>query len=224
MNIRGLIAAIALALPMLSFANPVPAANSAEELVGEATAVVDNFMRDPDFEFMKGMIRDAYGVVVIPQLTKGGFIIGAEGGSALVIGRKADGQWGYPAFYTLLSASIGLQIGGQVSEVILVVRNRRGLEALVNDTVKLGADASVAVGPVGAGVKGGTTSNFQADIVAFSKTKGLFGGGAIEGGTLSSNTDRNELFYGRPVSGKAIILDHQVVNPSADLLRNLLPR
>lgn len=220
---RSLAALGALVLAAVWSPAPAPAANSAEELVEEATKTAENFLRDPDFEFMRSMIREAYGIVIIPTLTKGGFILGAEGGSALILGRRADGTWGYPSFHTLLSASIGLQIGGQVSQVVLVVRNRRGLESLIQDSVKLGADASVAVGPVGGGVKGGTTTNFNADIVAFSKAQGLFGGGAIEGGTLSTNEDRNQLFYGRPLSSRAIILEHQGANPLADRLREILP-
>jgi len=197
-------------------------ANSANDLVAEAKDVIDELMIDPDFQFMRKMIRDARAVVIVPELVKGGFIIGAEGGSAVIVARRDANTWSQPAFYTVASGSIGLQIGGQVAKLVLIVRNDKALEKILEDNVQFGADLSIAVGPIGAGAKGSTTTNLDADIVAFSKAKGLFGGGAFEGGVITSNADRNELFYGRPVSGRTILYTDQVGNAKANGLRQSL--
>ncbi len=198
-------------------------ADETHDLIAEAEVTLDKFLRDPEYAFMKDMLRKAHGVVIFPTLTKGGFIFGAEGGSGLLFAKQKDGSWSSPAFYTAASGSVGLQIGVQVSEVVLVIRNKDGLNAILKDNVTLGAEASIAAGPIGGGVEGATTSQFNADIISFSKTAGLFGGGALEGGVITSNEDRNHRFYNLPLSGRDIVLHGRGKNARSDRLRQMLP-
>lgn len=214
---------VVLSTLMIFTAMPLASADEANDLVAEAEITLDKFLRDPDYAFMKNMIRKAKGVVIIPTLTKGGFIFGAEGGSALLFAKQKDGKWSPPAFYTAASGSVGLQIGVQVSEVILVIRNQDGLNAILKDNVTLGAEASIAAGPIGGGMEGATTTQFDADIVSFSKTAGLFGGGALEGGVITSNEDRNHRFYKLPLSGRDIVIYGRGQNKRTDRIRRLLP-
>ena len=197
-------------------------ADRSTDLVTHATEVLIDMLEDPDFAFMHSMISQARAIVIVPQLIKGGFIIGAEGGSAILLAQETKGQWSYPAFLTLISGSIGFQIGGQVSQLILIVRNEEALKQLLADGVKLGADLSVALGPVGVSTKGGTTTNFKTDLIAFAKSQGLFGGGALEGGILTSNNSRNKEFYGQPLTNQQILYQQRGRNPNAELLRHYL--
>ncbi|HSR71739.1 MAG TPA: lipid-binding SYLF domain-containing protein, partial [Kiloniellales bacterium] len=152
-----------------------------------------------------------------------GFIVGAEGGSGVLLVRGSDGSWSPPAFYTLAAGSIGLQIGGQVSEVVFTLMNDGAVNAMLKNEVKLGADASVAIGPIGAGVEASTTTNLREDIIAFSRAVGLFAGGAFEGAKLISRENWNAEYYGAAASPKAIVVDRKFFNPQADKLRQALP-
>ncbi len=172
------------------------ASTEAERLVDQSRISIERMLADPEFFNLKDMIGKARGVLIVPELFKGGFIIGAEGGSGVLMVRGADGTWSAPAFYTLAAGSIGFQIGGQVSEVVFTLMNDAAVRALLNNEFKLGADAGVAVGPIGAGIEASTTSNLERDIYAFSKSVGLFGGGVLEGGKILEQKERNRQYYG----------------------------
>ena len=120
------------------------------------------------------------------------------------------------------AGSFGLQIGGQASEVILVLRNRKAVEAVIEHQGKLGGDLEVTVGTIGAGVEGATTTNLGADILVFAKSAGVFGGGSVEGAILAKRTDWNEAFYGPGANPRAIVLEGRFANPKADPLRAAL--
>ena len=159
---------------------PVPAvaddAMDARHLTEEAQFTLETFDRASEMEAFRNLIRDARGVFIAPQILKGAFVVGASGGSGVFVSRdRLKGEWAGPAFYTIGSASIGFQIGGNASEVVLLAMTDRGVNALLESSVKLGADVAVAVGPVGIGAAA-STANLSADIVSFSRSKGLFGG------------------------------------------------
>ena len=132
------------------------------------------------------------------------------------------GVWGPPAFYTMAAGSIGLQIGVQVSKVMFLIMTDGGLEAMMSDTLTLGADASIAAGPVGGGVEAGTTFNVDVDIYSFAHTKGLFGGVSFEGAVLVPDDDANAAYYGKPVTSRGVVILGEAANSAADGLRDAL--
>jgi lipid-binding SYLF domain-containing protein len=187
----------------------------AQGLVEKSAVVVKSFASDPNLEWFRKKVKDAKALLIIPQNIKGAFIVGGAGGSgALVVQDGQTGKWGYPAFYTLGSISIGLQAGGEASEVILMVLTDRGMESLLTSSFKLGADATFAVGPVGGGAMAKT-----ADIVSYSRSKGAFVGMSLDGAVIKTKDKFNEAYYGKVVSPTDIIVRKSAINPEADGLR-----
>ena len=213
--------AAALLVPVL--ARTATAASLAEELVAESRFSIERLLNDPNLPDLKTYVKNARGVLIIPELVKGSFFVGAEGGSGVLMVRGSDGIWSSPAFYTLAAASFGLQIGGQVSEVVFTLMNDGAVQALLANEFKLGVDASVAVGPFGLGVEASTTTNLDADIYAFAKTVGLYGGGSLEGAKLFSRASWNETYYGASASPRAVVIDRAFFNPQAEQLRSAVP-
>ncbi|MGH6946069.1 MAG: lipid-binding SYLF domain-containing protein [Kiloniellales bacterium] len=216
-------ALVAIAL-ILGISRQSAAASDAEELVDTARYSAETLISDPDFPDLKRYISNAKGVLIIPQLIKGGFFVGGEGGSGVLLVRGSDGSWSPPAFYTLAAGSFGLQFGGQVSEVVFTIMNVGAVNAMLTDNFKLGGDISIAVGPFGKGLEASTTTNFQDDVYAFSKSAGLFGGGALEGAGIFPREKLNIAYYGEGAANpRAIVIDRKFFNPHADRLRNALP-
>ena len=209
---------------MMVMAAPAMAASASEQqLIDQARIAVEQLRADPNLASFPGLLKRAKAVVVVPELVKAGFIIGGEAGEGVLLVRHPEtGEWGYPAFYTMAAASFGLQIGAQVSKVMFLVMTDGGLKALMSDKLTLGVDASVAAGPVGAGIEAGTTLNAEADIYSFSHTKGLFGGVSFEGAVLVPDDDANEAYYGQSITARAIVILRQVGNEAADGLRAAL--
>ncbi len=141
------------------------------------------------------MIKNARGIFIAPQILKGAFIVGAAGGSGVLIARDSlTGRWKGPAFYTIGEGSFGFQIGGQASEVVLLIMTERGISSLMESSVKLGADIGVAAGPVGVGAAA-STANLSADIVSFSRSKGLYGGISVDGAIVKTRSGWNNAYY-----------------------------
>jgi len=216
------LAAVALLAPMLSAAL-AGAAHAAEDqnLIDQARITVDAFAADRNFGDLHRRIGNAKGVLVFPQLIKGSFIIGGEGGSGLLLARSAQG-WSEPAIYTLAAGSIGLQIGGEVSEVILLLMSDRAVQAVLRNEFKLGADASVSAGPVGVGIEASTTTNLGADIISYSRSKGLAAGVSVEGAVITARHSRNAAYYGREAHPRDILYNNAVQNPGSRSLRAAL--
>ncbi len=213
--------AAALLVPVL--ARTATAASLAEELVAESRFSIERLLNDPNLPDLKTYVKNARGVLIIPELVKGSFFVGAEGGSGVLMVRGSDGTWSSPAFYTLAAASFGLQIGGQVSEVVFTLMNDGAVQALLANEFKLGVDASAAVGPFGLGIEASTTTNLDADIYAFARTVGLFGGGSLEGAKLFSRDSGNETYYGAVASPRAVVIERAFFNPQAEQLRDAVP-
>lgn len=206
----------------LLIARPAGALSEQEELVERSRLTFLKLIDHPDFPELKQYVHHAKAVLIVPSLIKGGFFIGGEGGSGVLVARSAEGGWSYPAFYTLGAGSLGIQFGGQVGEVVFTIMTENGLKAVLSNQMKLGVDASVAVGPLGKGVEASTTTNFNSDIYQFAKTEGLFGGGAFEGALIYKREEWNRGFYGRGVTPQQIVLRTEVANPAADPLRQAL--
>lgn len=220
---RGLALAAAVLFAATLGSGPVRAETESEALVTEARLTADRLMADKDFFELPKFIRAAKGIFIIPQLVKGGFIIGAEGGSGVFLARGTDGSWSPPAFYTLGAGSIGLQIGGEVKEVVFVLMSDRAVDAMLSSEFKLGADASISVGPIGRGVEASRSTDFTSDIYAFSKSVGLFGGGALEGAKIFERSTLNQNYYGAGATPTNIVIHRKFTNTQADSLRQLLP-
>jgi lipid-binding SYLF domain-containing protein len=162
-------------------------------------------------------MKSAKAVLIFPELYKGGFILGAEGGRGILCARNADG-WSQPAFYDLAAGSLGLQIGGQVSEVVLTIMSDKALTAVLDDQLKFGGDMSIAVGPIGKGLGADTTTNFQADVYSFAKTAGLFGGVSFEGAGIIKKDDWNRAYYGQGATPRGIVMEGRFKNPNTNAL------
>ena len=219
---RSIFALIIAAL--LSWQTTALAASSSEQqLIDQARIAVDQLRGDPNMSDFAAFLIRAKAVIVVPELVKASFFIGGEGGSGVLLVRDSESrEWSYPAFYTLASASIGLQFGAQVSKVMFLIMTDGGLKAMMTDKLTLGADISIAAGPVGAGVEASTTSNADADIYSFSHSKGLFGGVSFEGAVLVPNDDANEAYYSKAISARGIVIHREVENANADGLRAAL--
>jgi len=219
----GPLAVFASIVLVLAFARPAAADVKTEELVEESRFTVERLLTDPDRPEIRPVVEKARGVLIIPEIIKGALIFGAEGGSGVLLVRGSDGTWSSPAFYTLAAASFGLQAGGQVSETIFTLMNDGAINAFMSDEFKLGADASVAVGPLGAGIEASTTTHFDKDIYAFSRASGLFGGGSLEGAKIITRQDLNDAYYGTVTTPREIVLERKYFNRGADALRKALP-
>jgi lipid-binding SYLF domain-containing protein len=210
-------------LCIAAFAASARAEETPQRVVDEALATYRNMTTDPDFANLNSLLARAKAVVIVPEMIKGGFIIGGEWGQGVMLARDAaSGAWSQPAFVTLASGSIGLQIGGSVSQVVLVVMTDTGLDAMLQDKVTLGGEASVAAGPVGAGVNAQSTSDVNDDVYAYAKSQGLFAGAAIEGAVLEADPDRNRFYYGGEFSTRQIVFGQATPNAGADALRAAL--
>ncbi len=214
MSRLGVALAVALAAGGLSVAD-LQADDDLQELVADARSAVLDFTSDPAMDWFRDNVKQAKGVLIIPRLLKGGFIFGGSGGSGVLLARDPQtGAWSYPAFYTLGSATVGPQIGGEVAQLILMIMTQHGLDSMMATSVKLGADVEVAAGPVGVGTKAAT-----ADILAYSRTKGFFGGATVEGAWIGERAGWNQEYYGQALRPIEILADHKGKNPQADALR-----
>jgi lipid-binding SYLF domain-containing protein len=184
------------------------------QLVDKSLLTLQSFMKDEYMGVMRDLLKDAKGVFIMPQLLQGAFIVGASGGSGLFITRNGSGKWNGPVFYTIGGASIGLQIGGQASEVVLLVMTDRGVAAFQSTNFKLGADAGIAVGPIGVGLSA-QTANLSVDILSFSRSKGLYGGVSLQGAVAGSRTSLNKAYYGKDIRPSDALIRPTVHNPQA---------
>lgn len=210
-------------LCIAAFAGAAGAEEPPQRVVDQALTTYNNMTSDPDFANLNSLLARAKAVVIVPEMIKGGFIIGGEWGQGVMLARDpVTGTWSQPAFVTLASGSIGLQIGGSVSQVVLVVMTDTGLEAMLKDKLTLGGEASVAAGPVGAGVNAQSTSDVNDDVYAYAKSQGLFAGAAIEGAVLEPDPDRNRFYYGAEFSTRQIVFGEATPNAGADALRAAL--
>jgi len=208
--------AILWAISMVSFPVPASAADEridADHLVEKARLAIDTMAADPNLEAFTDLLKKARGIFICPELLKGAFVVGISGGSGVFLVR-GEQTWYGPAFYTIGGASFGLQIGGQASQVALVAMTERGVAALLSTSAKLGADAGIAVGPVGIGASA-ATANLSADIISFSRAKGLYGGVSLDGAVVAVRDGLNDAYYGRKVRPTDILIRHDVTNPRA---------
>lgn len=196
--------------------------SEAQQLVDKAKLTAEKMLNDPQLNTLRQWMKSAKGVLIVPSFLKAGLIVGGAGGSGVLLTRDGTGQWSAPAFYTIGEGSFGLQIGVQDAEMILVIMTDKGLNALINSEVKLGADASIALGETGAGVEGSTTAGLGKDIYTYSKTSGFYGGVSLEGAWVKARDNLNGEYYGKAATPRAIVIDRQFTNNGANELRGAL--
>jgi lipid-binding SYLF domain-containing protein len=198
--------------------------SEARSLIDKSKATITDITGNEAFSWLHGYLKTAKAVLIFPQVLKAGFFLGGSGGTGVLMVRNAaTGTWGEPAFYTVGSVTFGLQIGGEAAEVVMLAMNQKALDSLLSSTVKLGGDASVAVGPVGGGAKGSVTVPVvTADFVSFTRAKGLYAGLNLEGSVLAVRAGLNSAYYGRAITPKEIIVWKNAENPGANELRSAL--
>lgn len=217
---RGLVALL-MGLVMIA-ASISQAADDREQrdLVDQSRMTLSNFLADSNMTWFRDHIKEAKGLFIVPQFVKAALFYGGAGGSGVFVAKdERTGEWSEPAFFTMGAASFGFQFGAQVSEVVLLVLTQRGIDSLLLGNFKLGADGSIAVGPVGAGVSGATTPNLSADLLSFVRAKGLFAGISLEGAALISRDEWSKAYYGKPVTPTDIVIRREVKNPHSEVLR-----
>jgi lipid-binding SYLF domain-containing protein len=176
-----------------------------------AVRVLREIMMAPDKRLPSDLMQNAYAIAVIPDVIKAGFVIGGRHGVGLVAVKAPDGTWSNPSFVSMTGGSIGFQAGVSSTDVILVFRTQRGVDSIVHGKFTLGADASVAAGPVGRNAQAATDAQLKAEIYSYSRSRGLFAGVALDGSVLAIDNDANQAVYGEGVTPRRIF-DNGVTN------------
>jgi lipid-binding SYLF domain-containing protein len=193
-------------------------------IVSRAASTIERLRADPNLgPHLANAMSRARAVLIVPDLVKGGFLIGAEYGTGVLLTRSG-GRWSGPAFYSVASASVGLQVGLQDAETVFVIMSDGGLSAVMDNRFKAGATASVAVRTVGAGAQAAPTTNAGADIYAFATAVGVYGGATLDGAGILPRHSWNAAYYGGSPTPEAIVLRGEIDSPQADRLRDVLSR
>jgi len=198
-----------------------PDCSKPQELVDRAAVTVNTMRADPQQSAVNYFLKHARGVMVFPGVLKGGLIWGAEGGNGVLLSRDEQGAWSGPAFYTIGGVSWGLQVGVQETQVVLVFMSQKALESALTSGLKLGADASVAAGPTGAGAETSTQTAFK-DIYYFQTTGGLYAGVSVEGSVLQVRQGWNEEYYRAVATPVSIVVERKHDRPEAARLKEAL--
>ena len=210
----------------LAFARPADEQKEAER-VENAGKVMQEILDVPD-DIPQNMLDKARCVVVVPSVVKAAFVVGAAFGRGVMVcrtGPNYDGPWGAPTMMALEGGSFGFQIGVEGTDFVFLIMNNRGAESLLKSKVKLGGDASVAAGPVGRTASADTDAAMRAEILTYSRARGVFAGISLEGSTLRPDGNGNKALYGHEVSAQEIIREHKVEAPaSADMLIHRLQK
>jgi SH3 domain-containing YSC84-like protein 1 len=199
----GIIAVLMIALVVTAIPSRADEAGDAKAIVDQAEVTMKNFMNDPDMKWFSSHLQEAKGVYIVPKLTKGAFIFGVEGGNGVVLARTDKGGWSEPVFYETSAASFGLQAGAQSSEAVVLIMTPKAVDSLLANKIKLGAGASVAVGPRGGG---GADTTLTADFVTFTRAKGLYAGVSFDGASIRSRDELNAAYYGSDLRPSDIII------------------
>jgi lipid-binding SYLF domain-containing protein len=211
---RHIVSACMLACVALGVTAYAAVTASEKARIEDAATVLEQLHQTPDHDIPQNLWEDASCVAVIPSVKKAAFILGGEYGKGLMSCRK-NGAWTAPAFIELEKGSIGFQIGGESVDLVLLVMNDKGVNHLLQDKVALGAEASVAGGPVGRDARAMTDAQLQAEILSYSRSQGLFAGVNLTGGVLHPDEEANADLYGASTTPRQILVDGQVTKPAA---------
>jgi lipid-binding SYLF domain-containing protein len=198
------------AVLLCSGCSSAPTQEETHVKVDDAEKTLTNFLRDPQMTWLQQHLHEAKAVMISPQIIQAGFIVGGSGGSLLVIARNRSGTgWNGPAFYDIGTGSVGLQVGAQAAELVALVMTDKAVNSLLATSFKLGGDVSVAAGPIGAGAGAPVT----ADIITWTRTKGLYGGVNLTGTVITTADKANMAYYGNNGNPVAILIEGRVRNP-----------
>lgn len=215
---RWMALASALALTVFVWAPRSAAADKDEkdaDRIHNSALVLKEILDIPD-NIPQDLMDKARCVVVIPSVVKAAFIVGGSYGRGVMVcrtGREFTGAWGAPVMMALEAGSVGFQIGGQATDFVILIMNNRGVDSLLHNKVKLGADASVAAGPKGRDAQAAVDAAFRAEMLSYSRSRGAFAGVSLEGATLRPDNDANRRVYGREVSAADIVVESKVAAP-----------
>ena len=202
---------------------PLARAQSDQQVVvNRAQFVINDLRHDKEFGNARVLLHRARAVMIVPRLYKGGFFVGGEGGNGVLLTHRAGGGWSEPAFYAIGSASFGLQIGLEQSEMVMFIMSQKALDALMRDQFKFGADAGLAVVTLGSNVEAATTAAAGADIVVWASLSGAYAGITLNGSVVKPQFDADRAYYGPGVTQRDILFRGTVANPhTSALLRTL---
>jgi lipid-binding SYLF domain-containing protein len=209
---------LVLVVTLSLFAVPVWTAEESDEAerVQESVTVLKEIMASKDKAIPTAIMEKAEGLAVFPGTIKGGFVVGAQHGRG-ILSARTEGSRGFsaPAFMTLQGGSFGAQIGAQAVDVVLVIMNRRGLQKLTENEFKVGVEAGVAAGPVGRDASAATDIQMRAEILSYSRSRGLFAGINLNGASIRDDKDANQRFYGKPLRTAEIIFKPMADAPAS---------
>ena len=198
--------AVFAAISFIAVPIRIAAQTDESQRISESATVFNEIMSAPDKAIPNTVLSKAEGIAIFPGTIKGGFVIGAQHGRGIISARVDNSRaWSAPAFMTLTGGSIGAQIGAQAVDVVLVIMSRRGLTNMVSNEFKVGADAGVAAGPVGREATASTDASMRAEILSYSRARGLFAGINLNGSSIRGDDDANVRFYGKPLKTADII-------------------
>lgn len=208
---------VVLALCLVIGTASAIAANKEQDRLENCGVVMQEILDAPD-SIPQELLSKAECVIVVPSLTKIAVGVGGSYGRGAMVcrsGKQFDGPWGAPAMYALDGSSVGLQLGAESTDLVLLVLNRRGVDALLNSRVILGANASAAAGPRGRDVGASTDASLRADILSYSRTRSLFGGVSLDGTSLRPDDDATEQVYGRKLTARNIVTGDGIAVPAS---------
>jgi lipid-binding SYLF domain-containing protein len=216
--------ALAVAASLAIAPHMARAQGEQQALVDRATLAAQEMLNDTDGRDAQGVLKQARAAMICPRVFRAGFLFGGQGGDCVLVARDGGGSWSSPAFYGMGSGSFGFQAGLQDSEIMMMIMTERGLRAVMDDQFKIGADAGATFVQWGGGIEGATTGAIGADIVGFTRSRGLFAGIALNGSVLATKSDWNRAYYGKEEAAQQIVISMDANNPGAAPLREVLGR
>ena len=209
------IATIALAAMLLAVALPARAEDDLAARIEASNAVLQDLQKIPEQAIPPNLLNSAYAVAVIPNVVKGGFILGGSFGKGVLLVRHSDGSWSNPSFVKLVNLGIGWQAGVQGADLVLVFKTPRGVDNIARGKFTLGGSASASAGPVGRTAQALTDGEFKSEIYTYARSRGMFAGVSLDGGAITIDQPANEAWYGRDISSNTIFTDRSLTAPAA---------
>jgi lipid-binding SYLF domain-containing protein len=217
--------ALAVFLSLASCRSSGDFGSEPEQLTDRSRISFTGMMADNQYPSLVDLATRAKAIIIVPNMIRAAFFFGGRGGNGVMLVHGADGKWSDPAFYTLGGLSWGLQFGGQSSELVIAVMTDKGLSAIMNREVTLGADAGLAVGELGKGVNAATGLGLKSDMYAFARSEGLFVGVSLEGAVITPRETWNQQMYGQEATPESILVDRSstVTSPAVTGLVSAMP-
>ena len=225
-KVKVLLCTVLLTSLTLFVSNAQAEENKWTRLVDESGKVLSEVQTMPDQGIPEDLLERCQAIAVFPSTISAGFVIGGQYGQGIIMVREEkDGKWSPPAIFTIAGGSLGWQIGGQATDIVLLVMNRRSIDGLLQGKFKLGADAAVAAGPVGRSAEAATDVQLKGGILSYSRSRGLFAGIKLEGAVITEHWDGDEELYGKKLPAREILLENKSRMPkSADIIVKILDK